>query len=228
MNTNQPHLERRFGLLQATALNMSNMIGIGPFITIPMLMSAVGGGPQAMLGWLIAVLIVIPDGMIWSELGAAMPGSGGSYVYLRDGYGPKTWGRLMAFLFIWQFILSGPLEIASGYIGFKHYATYLFPGMTPVAAALLIIGVGALNIILLYRRITSIGKITVALWSGVLLTVAGVIVTGALNFEGKRAFDFPPNAVQFSFGFLMGLAPLRASASMITSAITMYATSGTK
>ena len=70
-------LSRRFGLLQATALNMSNMIGIGPFITIPLLMSALGG-PQAMLGWLVAVLVAIPDGMVWSELGAAMPGSGGT------------------------------------------------------------------------------------------------------------------------------------------------------
>ena len=202
----KPHLERRFGLLQATALNMSNMIGIGPFITIPILMSTIGGGgPQAMLGWIVAVLIVVPDGMIWSELGAAMPGSGGTYVFLREGYGPKTWGRLMAFLFIWQFILSGPLEIASGYIGFQQYATYLFPGMNPVWTAALLIGVGALNIFVLYRRITSIGKITVALWIGVLLTVAAVIVTGAFNFSPQRAFDFPPKAFQFSLGFMMGL-----------------------
>src|SRR6266513_649007 len=116
----EAHLLRRFGLLQATALNMSNMIGVGPFITIPLLMSALGG-PQAMLGWVVAVLIVIADGMVWSELGASMPGSGGTYVYLREGYGRETFGRLMAFLFIWQFILSGPLEIASGYIGFSQY-----------------------------------------------------------------------------------------------------------
>src|SRR5919108_4796077 len=114
-------LARRFGLLQATALNMSNMIGIGPFITIPLLMSAMGG-PQAMLGWLVAVLVTIPDGLIWSELGAAMPGSGGSYVYLREAFGRARFGRLMAFLFVWQFVLSGPLEIASGYIGFSRYA----------------------------------------------------------------------------------------------------------
>src|SRR5580765_7318494 len=125
-----PGLQRRFGLLQATALNMSNMIGVGPFITIPLLMSALGG-PQAMLGWIVAVLIAITDGMVWSELGAAMPGSGGSYVYLREGFGP-SWGRLMAFLFIWQFILSGPLEIASGYIGFGNYAGYIWPGLTPL------------------------------------------------------------------------------------------------
>src|SRR6188474_3305247 len=126
---NDTHLLRRFGLLQATALNMSNMIGIGPFITIPLLMSAMGG-PQAMIGWLIAILIAIPDGMIWSELGASMPGSGGTYLYLREGFGRETYGRLMAFLFIWQFILSGPLEIASGYIGFAKYTGYVWPGIT--------------------------------------------------------------------------------------------------
>src|SRR5215475_2113559 len=148
------HLLRRFSLLQATALNMSNMIGIGPFITIPLLMSALGG-PQAMIGWFIAVLIAIPDGMVWSELGAAMPGSGGTYVYLREAYGRETYGRLMAFLFIWQFIISGPLEIASGYIGFARYAGYIWQGMTQHQTWLLVIVIGALNIALLYRRITS-------------------------------------------------------------------------
>src|SRR3954453_9466375 len=102
-----PHLERRFGLLQATALNMANMVGIGPFITIPLLMTALGG-PQAMLGWAVALVIALPDALVWSELGAALPGSGGSYVYLREGFGRQIWGRLMAFLFIWQFIFSGP------------------------------------------------------------------------------------------------------------------------
>ena len=109
-------LVRRFGLLHATALNMTNMIGIGPFITIPLLMSALGG-PQAMLGWVVALITVLCDSTVWSELGAAMPGSGGSFGYLRQGYGAEKVGRLMGFLFVWQFVLSGPLEIASGYIG---------------------------------------------------------------------------------------------------------------
>ena len=87
-NASRPLL-RRFGLLQAVALNMSNMLGVGPFITIPLLMTALGG-PQAMVGWLVAVLIAIPDGMVWSELGAAMPGSGGSYIYLREAYGRES------------------------------------------------------------------------------------------------------------------------------------------
>src|SRR2546426_3942983 len=120
---------RRFGLLHATALNMTNMIGIGPFITIPLLMTALGG-PQAMLGWAVALIIVRCDGMVWSELGAALPGSGGSFGYLRHGYGAATVGRLMGFLFVWQFVLSGPLEIASGYIGFSQYLGYIWKGIT--------------------------------------------------------------------------------------------------
>src|SRR5437667_7199562 len=198
-------LLRRFGLVQATALKMSNMIGVGPFITISLLMSALGG-PQAMLGWIVAVLIAIPDGMVWSELGAAMPGSGGSYLYLREGYGRETFGRLIAFLFIWQFILSGPLEIASGYIGFARYTSYIWTGMTQRATLSVAAAVGVINIVLLYRRITSIGKITVSLWIGTLLTTLAVMITGATHFSAARSFDFPPGAFTFSLGFLFGLA----------------------
>ena len=109
MSAESSPLPRRFGLLPATALNMTNMMGAGPFITIPLLMTALGG-PQAMLGWLVALVIVICDGMVWSELGAAMPGSGGSFHYLREAFGRERFGRLMGFLFVWQFVLSGPLS----------------------------------------------------------------------------------------------------------------------
>lgn len=200
----QPSLLRRFGLLEATALNMTNMIGIGPFITIPLLLTTLGG-PQAMLGWLVALLITLSDGMIWSELGAALPGSGGTYFYLREGYGRETFGRLMGFLFIWQFILSGPLEIASGYIGFSQYLGYVWTEISGLQRVLLIIILGVLNISLLYRKITFIGKLTVSLWTGTILTTLAVIITGALNFDPQLAFDFPPGAFNFSLGFLLGL-----------------------
>ena len=199
-----PHLVRHFGPLQATALNMSNMIGIGPFITIPLLMSAMGG-PQSLLGWLIAVLIVIPDGMVWSELGASLPGSGGSYLYLREGFGNRKFGRLMAFLFIWQFILSGPLEIASGYIGFASYLGYLWKDMPAWGPKIIVVIVGVLNIALLYRQIKHIGRITVSLWIGTLITSAAVIGTGIMHFNPNIAFDFPPGSFKFSMGFLLGL-----------------------
>jgi amino acid transporter len=200
----QPHLSRRFGLLPATALNMTNMIGIGPFITIPLLMTAMGG-PQALVGWVIALLIVICDGMVWSELGAAMPGSGGSFVYLREAFGSESFGRLMAFLFVWQFVLSGPLEIASGYIGFADYAGYIWKGLGREGVIAIIVVVGLVNIALLYRRINSIAKITVSLWVGTLLTVGAVVVTGALHFDPHIAFDIPPHSFDFSLGFFLGL-----------------------
>src|SRR5438552_11449942 len=199
-----PHLERKFNMLSATALNMTNMMGAGPFITIPLLMSALGG-PQAMLGWLVALVIVICDGMVWSELGAAMPGSGGSFRYLRESFGPARFGRLMAFLFVWQFVLSGPLEIASGYIGFAQYAQFLWAGLTRPWVIALVTVVGIINIALLYRRIQSIAKITISLWAGTLITVAAVILTGATHFTPRIAFDFPAGAFNLSLGFFLGL-----------------------
>src|SRR5437879_9700639 len=195
---------RRFGLIHATALNMTNMIGIGPFITIPLLMSALGG-PQAMVGWLVSLIIVMCDGMVWSELGAALPGSGGSFGYLRRGYGTEQLVRLMGFLFLWQFGLSGPLEIASGYIGFSQYLGYIWKGITARQMILVVAAIGLVNIVLLYRRITSIAAITLTLWVGTILTVVVVIVTGALHFDPRVAFDFPPGAFTFSLGFLLGL-----------------------
>lgn len=200
----EKQLERRFGLLSATALNMTNMIGVGPFITIPLLMTALGG-PQALLGWIVALVIVICDGMVWSELGAAMPGSGGSFHYLRAAFGQEKIGRLMAFLFVWQFVLSGPLEIASGYIGFTDYAGYIWKGMTRGGVLTVVTVVGLINVALLYRRVHSIVKITISLWVGTLVTVLAVIITGAMHFNPHIAFDFPPGAFNFSLGFFLGL-----------------------
>jgi len=184
---------------------MANMVGVGPFITIPVLMSFMVG-PQAMLGWLFAALICIPDGMIWSELGAAMPRSGGTYVYLREGFGREKFGRLMAFLFLWQFLLSGPLEIASGYIGFGNYLGYLWQDISHTNVVFVAMALGVFNIFVLYRRIRVLSIITVVLWTGTLITTLTVIVVGLPHFDPKVAFDFPPNAFSFSFGFFLGLA----------------------
>ena len=195
MNAHQEP-ERRFGLLQATALNMSNMLGAGPFITIPALMMTMGG-PQSMLGWGVALIVALADGLVWSELGAALQKSGGSYVYLREGYGRETWGRFMGFLFIWQFILSGPLELATAYVGVAQYLQPLWPESSDFTRLCAGAGVGLLVIFLLYRRIESIGKITVTLWAGALLAMAVVVVTGAMHFDAKIAFDFPEDAWTF-------------------------------
>jgi amino acid transporter len=183
---------------------MSNMVGVGPFITIPLIIASMGG-PQCMLGWVLGAVLALCDGFVWSELAAAMPQSGGTYVYLREAFSKTKLGRLLPFLFIWQFIFSGPLEIASGCIGFAQYAGYFWTGMGPLGARAISMAVGALAIALLYRRVASIGKLTVVLWSGMLLTVLSVIVSGLSHFNPSVVFDFPPNAFRFSTGFVAGL-----------------------
>ncbi|MCC6796708.1 MAG: APC family permease [Candidatus Hydrogenedentes bacterium] len=202
-----PHLHRQFGLLQSTALNMANMVGVGPFITIPLLMSAMGegGGPQAMLGWFFAALICIPDGMVWSELGAAFPKSGGPYVYLREGFGAHKLGRLMAFLFLWQFLLSGPLEIASGYIGFGKYMRYFWPDLSEGQMIAIAMTLGVVNIAFLYRRIRTLSTLTVLLWCGTIATVATAIIAGLPHFNPRIAFDFPEGAFDISSANATGL-----------------------
>ena len=200
----EAHLERRLGLLNATSINMSNMVGTGPFITLPLIIGAMGG-PQALLGWFVGAVVAIADGMVWSELAAALPGSGGSYVYLRDSFGRARWGRFWAFMFIFQMICSGPLEIASGNIAVAQYVHYLWRGLTPFDEKLVAAAAGLLATILLYRKITSIAKLMMTLWIGMLITVGWVIVSGLLHFDPSVAFAFPPGAFSFTTGFFMGL-----------------------
>jgi len=183
---------------------MANMVGVGPFITIPLIIASMGG-PQCMLGWMLGAVLAACDGLVWSELAAALPGTGGTYFYLREIFRKTSLGGILPFLFIWQFLFSGPLEIASGYIGFAQYVGYFWRGMTLWEGRLVALAVGALAIALLYRRVTAIGKLTVVLWIGMLATAACVIAAGFTHFNARMAFDFPPGAFRFSTGFAAGL-----------------------
>jgi amino acid transporter len=224
---NKPQLVRGIGLGSATALNMIDMIGVGPFITIPLIVTAMGG-PQAMLGWVLGAVLAICDGQVWAELGAAMPGSGGSYRYLKEIYGPQKLGRLISFLFIWQLSFSAPLSIASGCVGLSQYAAFFFPRLEnvwssrtwavslPIFGALqltwrvmpatfLAIGVCAVTAFLLYRRIAAVARLTKVLWAGVMLTIGWIIFAGLTHFNAHRAFDLPAGAFSFSWNFFAGL-----------------------
>ncbi|MFN0124324.1 MAG: APC family permease [Blastocatellia bacterium] len=204
-------LTRGMGLLQSVAANMLEMIGIGPFITIPIILGAMGG-PQAMVGWILGLVIAVCDGLIWAELGAAMPGSGGSYHYLSQAFGPRGMGRLMSFLFIWQTVCGAPFSLASGAVGFANYASFFTPavldaqnGTLSLTGKLLAAGLCLAMTALLYRDIRSVGKLSVALWVVVLLTVAWVLFAGITNFQPQRAFDFPPGAFTLNQAFFAGL-----------------------
>jgi len=197
-------LARGLGLLEATALNMSNMIGVGPFVTIPLMIGAMGG-PQCMLGWAVGTVLALCDGLVWAELAAALPGEGGSYLYLREAFRRTRLGTLLPFLFIWQFMFSGPLEIASGYIGFAQYLSFFRRGMGIWEMRLVAGAVGVLVVALLYRGIRAVGRLTVVLWIGMLATVAWIIAAGFLHFNARLAFDFPPHAFTISPAFMAGL-----------------------
>src|SRR5689334_2902381 len=164
--TKGPGLERDLGLQEAVALNMIEIVGIGPFVVSSLVIRAMGG-PQALIAWLAGALLATLDAFVWSELGAAMPKAGGTYVFLREAYGPAKWGRLMSFLFVWQTFLHVPLSVASASIGFAKYVGFLHP-LTPWESRAVSGGLVLLLIVLLYRRITTIGKISVLLWIGVI------------------------------------------------------------
>jgi amino acid transporter len=204
-----PGLVRGLGLKEAVALNMIDMIGIGPFVVSPLVIRAMGG-PQALLAWTAGAVLALLDGFVWSELGAALPRAGGSYVFLREAYGPEKWGRLMSFLFVWQTLIQAPLVIASGAIGFSQYATYLHP-FTAYQQKTISGAVVILLVVLLYRRITTIGKISVLLWVGVIGTMIWLIGGGITHFNPALAFSFPPGAFHLSHLFFAGLGAAMVS-----------------
>ena len=119
-------LDRGMGLAGALSINILNMVGIGPFLTIPLALAAMGG-PQAMLGWMVGAVLCLCDGLVWAELGSSLPRSGGPYHYLLQAFGPKRWGGLLSFLFLWQLLLIGPISIAAGAVGFGQYLNFLVP-----------------------------------------------------------------------------------------------------
>ncbi len=176
--------------MQATALNAANMVGIGPFITIPAFLAAMNG-PQALVAWVIAALLVLCDGLVWSELGAALPGSGGSYHFLSEIYGRVRFGRIVPFLFIWQFLVSGTMELASGYIGGVNYLKYPFPGLEAAMEQWHVPGgtrtlaaAGALAVTLvLCRNIRALGWLGIGFCAVTLITLLTVIVAGYMNFD---------------------------------------------
>jgi basic amino acid/polyamine antiporter, APA family len=220
-------LIRGIGLREGISLNVIEMIGVGPFITIPLIIHA-AGGPQAMLGWIFGALLAMCDGMVWAELGAALPRAGGSYEYLKEIYGPRGAGRWLSFLYVWQLMMSAPLSAASGCVGVAQYAGFIFPSLQRVTAAHSFnLGVGGwgvanvgitishgtlvavlacvLAISLAYRRVDVVGRISNWLLAGVFGAIAWIIWAGIAHFDSARAFDFPPGAFNANHAFFLGM-----------------------
>src|SRR3954451_14124286 len=205
-----PVLERRLSLAQATAINMIDMVGIGPFITLPMVISMMNG-PWFLYAWVAGALLSFIDAMIWSELGTAFPKAGGSYNFLKEAYGSNGAGKLMSFLFVWQTMIQAPLVIASAAIGFASYFSYLLP-LTPVTSKIVSGGVVVLIVALLYRKIDAIGKISVLLWIGVIITMFWIIGSGiaAGNFMSPVRQINDGLTVNYAFITAIGFASVKS------------------
>ena len=161
-------------------------------------------GPQCILAWVLGAVLALMDGAVWAELGAAMPEAGGSYVFLRELYGKKTWGNLVSFIFIWQTVIQAPLVMASASIGFAHTFSYLLP-LNEISSKLVSGGLVLLMVLLLYRRIGAVGKISQLMWIGVFGTLAWLIFGGLTHFNTKLAFTYPPGAFTMNSLFFVGL-----------------------
>jgi amino acid transporter len=224
--TAEPQLHRSLSLRDAVALNMLDMIGVGPFITLPLILAAMGG-PQAMLGWILGAGLALCDGLVWAELGAAIPQAGGSYAFLRKIYsgadGTRKLGRFLSFLFIFQLTFSAPLSVASGCIGLSQYATYLWPSLARHTAAraihigaysagvsagpetLVAIGAVLAAVFLLYRGLAGLRAVTAIMWCAVMGLAVWILITGLLHGRIGQAFTFPPGAFALTPGFFLGL-----------------------
>ena len=199
MNIQTNSLQRRIGLRSAVALNMLEMIGVGPFITLPLVIAAAGYRLSAW-AWVLGAAIAVADGLVWAELGAAFPRAGGSYAFLREIYGPKGAGNWLSFLYVWQVSFTAPLAIASGCIGLAGFLAWFWPGLdgAPIAAlpalryaSLAAAGACLLVTALLYRNLSSITRLAWLLFAGVLAAIAGVIVSGFAHASATGGWRMP-------------------------------------
>lgn len=202
---------RAIGTRGAVAINVITMIGIGPLITIPLVLASLHG-PLSLAGWIIGAALALCDGLVWAELGSRFPASGGTYEFLRHAFPPRV-GSLLAFLFVWQMIFAGPLLVASGYIGFADYAAYLVPqlAVVPWGIKLCAAGVGVVTLFALYRRITIVSRIGTWLAIAAFATLFFVTIAGYAHWSAHLAFALPAGEP-----FWGGLAGGLGSALVIT------------
>jgi amino acid transporter len=222
------HLQRNIGLRSAVLFNVLEMIGVGPFIALPLVIAA-AGYRLSVWAWVIGAIIAVADGLVWAELGAAFPRAGGSYAFLREIYGSKRAGNWLSFLYVWQVSFTAPLSIASGCIGLSSFLAWFWPGLdsAPIAAlpALHYSNFAAaatclLVVVLLYRNLSSVTRLAWVLFAGVLTAIAGVVVSGITQASATGGWHMPvspPLSLPAAIGGL-------AQATLLTTYCWLYST----
>ena len=193
---------------------MLEMIGVGPFITLPLIIAA-AGARLSVWAWILGAVVAVADGLVWAELGAAFPLAGGSYAFLREIYGPEGAGNWLSFLYVWQLSFSAPLSIASGCIGLSSFLGYFWPQLdsAPIAAlpALHYSSFAAaasclLVMALLYRNLSSVVRLAWVLFAGVMAAMIGVIVSGFAGAAVHGGWHMPPSPALVAPLAIAGLA----------------------
>ena len=118
-------LERKLGLFPATNIVVANMIGAGIFTTSGLLMAELHNPLLMVTLWGVGGIIALCGALSYGELGAAMPGAGGEYLFLSRLYSP-----IYGFLSGWvSFIVGFSAPIAASALGFSEYFTRAVPGL---------------------------------------------------------------------------------------------------
>ncbi|MGN6481906.1 APC family permease [Luteibacter sp.] len=200
----KPVPPRAIGFWGGLSANVLNMIGIGPFVTIPLALSALAG-PAVLLGWIAGALLCLCDGLVWAELGSTIPESGGPYHYLREAYGRERAGRLFGFLYLWQTLLTAPLSIGSAAVGFAQYAGYLMPSLGDSGRILIAATLCLVNTAILYRKVGDIQKLSLVVTVAVVAAAAWIVFTGISHFDMATARHFLDAPSPTGKGFWLGL-----------------------
>lgn len=116
-------LLRQLGIVSATALVVSNMIGVGIFTTTGFLAGQLGDVSIVLLIWLVGAACALVGAFCYSELGVNFPSSGGEYVYLTRAFGP-TWGFMTGWV---SFFAGFSAPVAAAALAFSDYVGYFFP-----------------------------------------------------------------------------------------------------
>lgn len=195
---------RAMGFWGGLSANVLNMIGVGPFITIPLALSALAG-PMVLVGWLAGALLCMCDGLVWAELGSTIPESGGPYHYLRTAYGSERLGRLFGFLYLWQTVLTAPLSIGSAAVGFAQYLAFLTPSLDHRGQVVAAMALCLVNTALLYRKVGSVQRLSLLVTVVVIGASAWIVLSGLMHFDLHLARQFMHAGGDSKQGFWLGL-----------------------
>ncbi len=193
---NQTALRRELTLFDAAAIIIGIMIGSGIFFIPTYVFGRAGAPGLALLVWVAAGVVSVLSGLCYAELGAALPKAGGSYVYLKQAFGP-----MWAFLNTWtSFLIGGPGSIAALAVAFATYTSF-FLSLSALGVKLLAIGavvfLTAINIIgvrqgALVQRIFTVAKV---------IPIIVIIVFGLIR---GQVGEFTPLLPQAGGGSLVG------------------------